>query len=134
MVLNVLWLLLDVVNVENLDLIKKLIFVQIVAIELQGLVSHLSEIRKVITERVDELVLVHNWYNNEIKSTITDLLHQKSDFFRDIAKLNKVSSGTRNYSRGLDFHIYLRPLLSTKMVQVSVNSKLSLNQFKPLRN
>ena len=52
MVLNVLWLLLDVANVENLDLIKKLIFVQIVAIELQGLLSHLSEIRKVITERV----------------------------------------------------------------------------------
>ncbi len=98
MVLNVLWLLLDVANVENLDLIKKLIYVQIVAIELQGLLSHLTEIRKVITERVDELVLVHNWYNNEIKSTITDLLHQKSDFFRDIAKLNKVSSGTRNYS------------------------------------
>ena len=47
--------------------------------ELQELLSHLSEIRKVITERVDELVLVHNWYNNEIKSTITDLLHQKSD-------------------------------------------------------
>ena len=114
MVLNVLWLLLDVANVENLDLIKKLIFVQIVAIELQGLLSHLSEIRKVITERVDELVLVHNWYNNEIKSTITDLLHQKSDFFRDIAKLNKVSSGTRNYSSGLDFHTYLRPFLSPK--------------------
>ena len=52
MVLNVLWLLLDVANVENLDLIKKLIFVQIVAIELQMLLSHLSEIRKVITERV----------------------------------------------------------------------------------
>jgi hypothetical protein len=34
-----------VVNVENLDLIKKLIFVQIVAIELQKLLSHLSEIR-----------------------------------------------------------------------------------------
>jgi len=33
-------------NVENLDLIIKLIFVQIVAIELQGLQSHLSEIRK----------------------------------------------------------------------------------------
>jgi len=43
LVLNVLWLLLDVTNVENLDLIKKLIFVQIVAIELQGLQSHLSE-------------------------------------------------------------------------------------------
>ncbi len=40
------------VNVENLDLIKKLIFVQIVAIKLQVLPSHLSEIRKVITERV----------------------------------------------------------------------------------
>jgi len=49
-----------VANVENLDLIKKLIFVQIVAIELQVLLSHLSEIRKVITERFDELVLVHN--------------------------------------------------------------------------
>jgi len=60
LVLNVLWLFLDVANVENLDLIKKLIFVQIVAIELQVLLSHLSEIRKVITERFDELVLVHN--------------------------------------------------------------------------
>jgi len=55
LVLNVLWLLLDVANVENLDLIQKLIFVQIVAIELQGLPSHLSEIRKVITERVDDV-------------------------------------------------------------------------------
>ena len=55
MVLNVLWLLLDVANAENLDLIKKLIFVQIVAIELQVLLSHLSEIRKVITERVDDV-------------------------------------------------------------------------------
>jgi len=87
--LNVLWLLLDVANVENLDLIIKLIFVQIVAIEFEGLLSHLSEIRKVITEQVDELVMVHNWDNNEIKSTITDLLHQKSDIFRDIAKLNE---------------------------------------------
>jgi hypothetical protein len=102
-------------------LIKKLIFVQIVAIELQGLLSHLSEIRKVITERVDELVLVHNWYNNEIKSTITDLLHQKSDFFRDIAKLNKVSSGTRNYSSGLDSHTYLRLISSPKTVQASMD-------------
>jgi len=40
------------VNVENFDLIQKLIFVQIVAIELQVLSSHLSEIRKVITKRV----------------------------------------------------------------------------------
>ena len=95
--MNVLWLFLDVANVENLDLIKKVIFVQIVAIELQVLLSHLSEIRKVITERVDELVLVHNWYNNEIKSAITDLLHQKSDFFRDIAKLNKVSRQSEKY-------------------------------------
>jgi hypothetical protein len=55
LVLNVLWLLQDVANVENLDLIKKLIFVQIVAIELQRLLSHLSEIRKVITERVDDV-------------------------------------------------------------------------------
>ncbi len=54
MVLNVLWFLLDVSNVENLDLIQKLIFVQIVAIELQGLLGHLSEIRKVISERVDD--------------------------------------------------------------------------------
>jgi len=45
--LNVLWLLLDVTNVENLDLMEKLIFVQIVAIELQRLLKHLSEIRKV---------------------------------------------------------------------------------------
>jgi hypothetical protein len=44
----------------------------------------LSEIRKVITERVDELVLVHNWYNNEVKSTTTDLLHQKSDFLETL--------------------------------------------------
>jgi len=55
LVLNVLWLLLDVANAENLDLIKKLIFVQIVAIELQVLLSHLSEIRKVIPERVDDV-------------------------------------------------------------------------------
>jgi len=54
LVLNVLWLLLDVANVENLDLIQKLIFVQIVVIELQVLPSHLSEIRKVISERVDD--------------------------------------------------------------------------------
>ncbi len=48
---------------ENLDLIQKLIFVQIVAIELQGLLSHLSEIRKVITERIQAFsgsVLNHN--------------------------------------------------------------------------
>ena len=37
--MNVLWLILDVTNVENLDLMIKLIFVQIVAIELQGLVQ-----------------------------------------------------------------------------------------------
>jgi len=54
LVLNVLWLLLDVSNVENLDLIQKLTFVQIVVIELQRLQSHLSEIRKVIPERVDD--------------------------------------------------------------------------------
>jgi len=53
LVLNVLWLLLDVINVENLDLIKKLIFVQIVAIELQGLLSHLSEISQdYVPERI----------------------------------------------------------------------------------
>ncbi len=46
MIVNVLWLTLDVADVENLDLMRKLIFVQIVAIELQGLVSHLSEIIK----------------------------------------------------------------------------------------
>jgi len=46
--LNVLWLLLDVVNVENLDLMEKLIFVQIVVIELQRLLRHLSEIKNVI--------------------------------------------------------------------------------------
>jgi len=55
LVLNVLWLLLDVANAENLDLIKKLIFVQIVDIELQGLLSHLSEIRKVIAERAGDV-------------------------------------------------------------------------------
>ena len=55
MVLNVLWFLLDVANVENLDLIQKLIFVQIVAIELQRLPSHLNEIKKIITERVDDI-------------------------------------------------------------------------------
>jgi hypothetical protein len=53
--LNVLWLLLDVTNAENLDLIKKLIFVEIVAIELQILLRHLSEIRKVIAERDDDV-------------------------------------------------------------------------------
>jgi hypothetical protein len=41
---NVLWHLPDVTDVENLDLMEKLIFVQIVAIELQMLQSHLSEI------------------------------------------------------------------------------------------
>jgi hypothetical protein len=51
LVLNVLWLLLDVANAENLDLIQKLIFVQIVAIELQRLLSHLSEIRKVMDSK-----------------------------------------------------------------------------------
>ncbi len=45
-----LWLLLDVKNVKNLDLIIKLIFVQIVAIELQGLLNHMSEIIK--SERI----------------------------------------------------------------------------------
>ena len=43
--MNVLWHLPDVTDVENLDLMEKLIFVQIVAIELQMLQSHLSEIR-----------------------------------------------------------------------------------------
>jgi len=38
----VLWLILDVADVENLDLIIKLIFVQIVAIELQDLVPENS--------------------------------------------------------------------------------------------
>jgi hypothetical protein len=42
---NVLWHLPDVTDVGNLDLMEKLIFVQIVAIELQMLQSHLSEIR-----------------------------------------------------------------------------------------
>ncbi len=42
--MNVLWHLPDVTDVENLDLMEKLIFVQIVAIELQMLQSHLSEI------------------------------------------------------------------------------------------
>jgi len=61
--LNVLWLLLDVANVENSDLIKKLIFVQIVAIELQILPSHLSEIRNVITERVDlHFRVIHQFF------------------------------------------------------------------------
>jgi len=46
--LNVLWLLLDVVNVGNSDLIKKVIFVQIVAIELQMLLNPLNDIRKSI--------------------------------------------------------------------------------------
>ncbi len=46
MIVNVLWLTLDVADVENIDLMIKLIFVQIVAIKLQGLVSHLSEIIK----------------------------------------------------------------------------------------
>jgi len=43
--LNVLWLLSDVFDVENLDLMLKSIFVQIVAIESQMLQSHSSEIR-----------------------------------------------------------------------------------------
>ena len=50
MVLNVLWFILDVENVENLELITKLIFVHIVAIELQGLLNHMSEIIK--SERI----------------------------------------------------------------------------------
>jgi len=50
--------------------------------------KELIEIRKVITERVDDLVTKHNWENNEIKSSIVDLLHQKDDIFRDISKLN----------------------------------------------
>ena len=37
--MNVLWLLLDVTDVENLDLMVKLIFVQIVAIKLHVLVQ-----------------------------------------------------------------------------------------------
>ena len=37
--MNVLWLILDVADVENLDLMVKLIFVQIVAIELHVLVQ-----------------------------------------------------------------------------------------------
>jgi len=59
LVLNVLWLLLDVINVENLDLIKKLIFVQIVAIELQRLPSHLNEIRK-LSLNVLMMFIPHN--------------------------------------------------------------------------
>ena len=39
MIVNVLWHILDVADVKNLDLIIKLIFVQIVAIELQDLVQ-----------------------------------------------------------------------------------------------
>jgi hypothetical protein len=39
--------------VENLDLIIKVIFVQIVAIELQRLLSHLSEIRKVMDSKLN---------------------------------------------------------------------------------
>ncbi len=42
--MNVLWFILDVANVVNLDLTIKLIVVQVVAIKLQGLQSHLSEI------------------------------------------------------------------------------------------
>ncbi len=37
--MNVLWLILDVANVEDLDLMVKLIFVHIVAIELHILVK-----------------------------------------------------------------------------------------------
>ncbi len=39
MIVNVLWLILDVADVKKWDLIIKLIFVQIVAIELQDLVQ-----------------------------------------------------------------------------------------------
>ena len=39
MIVNVVWHILDVADVKNLDLIIKLIFVQIVAIELQDLVQ-----------------------------------------------------------------------------------------------
>ncbi len=46
--MNVLWLILDVEDVKNLDLMIKLIFVQIVGIEFQGLVSHMSEISQLI--------------------------------------------------------------------------------------
>ena len=42
MIVNVLWLTLDVADVKNLDLIIKLIFVQIVAIELQDLVQFME--------------------------------------------------------------------------------------------
>ena len=43
--MNALWPISDAINAENLDLIKKSIFVQIAAIELLMLPSHLSEIR-----------------------------------------------------------------------------------------
>ena len=49
------WPLLDVTNAENLDLIKKVIFVQIVAIELQILLNPLNEIRKSIDANSDEI-------------------------------------------------------------------------------
>jgi len=55
----------------------------------ETLTKELTEIRKVIAERVDDLVMIHNWENNEIKSSIVDLLHQKSDIFKDITKLNE---------------------------------------------
>jgi len=55
----------------------------------ETLTKELTEIRKVIAERVDDLVMIHNWENNEIKSGIVNLLHQKSDIFKDIAKLNE---------------------------------------------
>ena len=55
----------------------------------ETLLKELVQIRKVITERVDELAMGHNWDNDEIKSTITDLLHQYADIFRDIAKLDE---------------------------------------------
>lgn len=67
--MNVLWLLLDVANVENLDLMEKLIFVQIVAIELQRLPRHSSKIRKVIDPKWN-LFLSPKWWLNphEVKS------------------------------------------------------------------
>jgi len=49
----------------------------------ETLTKELTEIRKVIAERVDDLVMIHNWENNEIKSSIVDLLHQKSDILNE---------------------------------------------------
>jgi len=62
LVLNVLWFILDVANVEKQDLIKKLIFVQIVAIELQGLVGHLNEIILVKLTKSSKIMNFVTWH------------------------------------------------------------------------